>query len=78
MSSLDDDLKEELLESDDEFRRLHDRHQDCERRLEQLHHKSALSEEDELEAKSIKRQKLWLKDRMETIVRSEREARASV
>lgn len=78
MANPDDDLKQELLESDDEFRRLYEQHQECERRLDRLHLEHAVSEEDEAEAKSIKRQKLWLKDRMETILRSEREARASV
>ncbi len=78
MPSPDEDLKQELLETDEEFRRLHEQHQECERQLERLNLDSGLSQEDELEAKSIKRQKLWLKDRMETLLRSEREARASV
>lgn len=72
MPSTDDALRIELLASDEEYRQLHDEHQYFERRLEELHLKSSLSEEDELEAKSIKRQKLWLKDRMEVIVRSQR------
>lgn len=73
MPPTDDPLRTELLASDDEFRRLHDEHQYFERRLEELQSKSSLSEEDELEAKSIKRQKLWLKDRMELILRSQRQ-----
>jgi uncharacterized protein YdcH (DUF465 family) len=36
-----------------------------------------LSEEDELEEKQIKRQKLFLKDRMEAILRSYRESSVS-
>jgi hypothetical protein len=52
---------------DEELRHLHDEHQYFERRLEQLHLQGALSVEEELEAKSIKRQKLWLKDRMAAI-----------
>ena len=78
MSHTDDALKQELLQSDDEFRRLHEEHQVFEHRLEELHLKSSLSEEDELEAKSIKRQKLWLKDRMELILRSQREVQTAV
>lgn len=73
MSNVDDTLINELIASDEEFRRLHEEHQDFERRLEELHLKSSLSQEDEIEAKSIKRHKLWLKDRMELILRSQRE-----
>ena len=72
MTSVDKALRQELLETHDEFRALSERHQDCERRLEELRLKSVLSEEDELEEKQIKRQKLFLKDQMEAIVRSAR------
>ncbi len=67
MSKTEEALASDLLASNDEFRQLHDEHQYFERRLEQLQLKSSLSLEDELEAKSIKRQKLWLKDRMAAI-----------
>ena len=63
----DDSLTQALRELSGEFRRLHDEHQDCERRLEDLHQKSSLSEEDELTAKQIKRHKLFLKDRIEKL-----------
>jgi len=63
------DIKE-LVETVPEFSRLYDEHQDCERRLDDLHHKTSLSEQDELSAKQIKRHKLFLKDRMEEIARS--------
>ncbi len=64
-----EDATQELLETNAEYRRLHDEHQDCERRLEQLGELVSLSEEDELKAKQIKRHKLFLKDRMEEISR---------
>ena len=73
MSLTEDSLATELLASDEEFRQLHDEHQYFERRLETLHLKSSLSSEDELEEKSIKRQKLWLKDRMAVILQSQRQ-----
>ena len=60
---------QELAEMDPEFHRLQNEHQDCERRLNALHHLVSLSEEDELAAKQIKRHKLFLKDRMEEIAR---------
>ena len=77
MSMNDDALRQELIETDEEYRRLHQEHQESERRLELLNQKSLLSEEDELEAKSIKRHKLFLKDRMEVILRSQRETQVS-
>ena len=72
MGNLEDPLKKELFETDTEFRALYEQHQDFERRLEILSVQSLLSEEDELEEKQIKRQKLFLKDRMEAILRSHR------
>ena len=72
MAKTPDSLREELLTTDEEFRSLHDKHQECERRLTELHQKSLLSEKDELEEKQIKRQKLFLKDQMEAILRQRR------
>ena len=77
MSTTENSLTVELLASDEEFRQLHEEHQIFERKLEELHLRSSLSEEDELEAKSIKRHKLWLKDRMALIIRSQRELQAT-
>ena len=73
MSVPDHSLRHQLLESDEEFRQLYDEHQGFEQRLERLNQKSLPSQEDELEAKTIKRHKLFLKDRMQTILRSQRE-----
>lgn len=72
-----DALVRELLETEPEFRRLRDEHQQCERRLEELHHKSLLSQEDEIEEKRIKVHKLALKDRMEMMVRQHDGLRAT-
>ena len=69
MGNHDDPLKQELIESDERFRTLFEEHQNFERRLEELQGKSLLSEENEQEEKQIKRQKLLLKDRMESILR---------
>jgi uncharacterized protein YdcH (DUF465 family) len=64
----EDDLKDELIESDYEFRRLYEEHQQCEQRLEALDTHS-LSSENDLEVKRIKLHKLALKDRMYAILR---------
>jgi uncharacterized protein YdcH (DUF465 family) len=61
-----------LTEIDPEYRRLHAEHRDHEQRLEQLAVKSHLSEEEELEEKRLKKEKLLLKDRMEAIARTHR------
>jgi uncharacterized protein YdcH (DUF465 family) len=72
-----EDLKAELITTDDEFRRLYEEHQESERRLEELNQKTLLSQEDETEEKKLKLHKLVLKDRMEEILRAQREARVS-
>ena len=77
MPNTDQGLKQELLETDDEFRRLFEEHQNYKRRLAEIHQKSFLSPEDEHEAKQIKLHKLGLKDRMEIILRSHRETGAT-
>lgn len=73
-----DDLKAELIKTDDEFRRLYEEHQEYERRLDSINQKQLLSQEDEVEEKKIKLHKLVLKDHMEQILRQHREARVSV
>ena len=79
MSQHDDAvLKEELVRSDPEFRRLHEEHQESERRLLDLHRKNLLTEEDEALEKRIKLHKLVLKDRIETLLRAHRESRLAV
>ena len=56
---------------------MYDEHQEYERRLHDLQHKSLLSQDDEVEEKRIKVHKLSLKDRMEAILRTHRENRVS-
>ena len=64
-----DPVKQEMLESDSDFRSLYEEHLECKERLESLRHKSLLSEDDEMEMKRIKLHKLSLKDRMEALAR---------
>ena len=70
-------LKEELIRTDPEFRRLYEEHRDSERRLQEIYQKSLPSQDDEIQEKQIKLHKLALKDRMEQILR-ERSASAQV
>lgn len=66
-----DPVKQELLESNGDFRSLYDEHKECKERLQSLRHKSLLSEDDEMEMKRIKLHKLSLKDRMEALAREQ-------
>jgi len=75
--SMYDDLKAELIQIDDDFRRLYEEHQEFERRLKEINQKTLLSQEDEMEEKKIKLHKLMLKDRMEQMLRLHRESRVS-
>ena len=65
-----DEVKEELIETDTEFRRLFQEHQDHERRVDELARAHASSTDEEIELKALKIQKLRLKDRMEEMIRS--------
>ena len=64
-----DEVKEELIQTDTEFRRLFQEHQDHERRLDQMARAHATSDQDESQLKALKIQKLHLKDRMEEMIR---------
>lgn len=60
-------LREELLASHDEFRRLAQEHSQFCQRLEILLQKRYLSEEEKLEEVRLKKLKLRIKDQMESI-----------
>jgi uncharacterized protein YdcH (DUF465 family) len=63
---------ESLTDIDPEYRRLHAEHRHHEHRLETLAGKPRLSDEEELEEKRLKKEKLLIKDRMEAIARTHR------
>ena len=64
---------EALADQDPEYRRLHDEHRNHEERLQVLAAKSRLSEDEEIEEKRLKKEKLLIKDKMEEIARTRRE-----
>lgn len=70
---MESDHTEAIPETDPEYRRLHDEHRDHEYRLQVLAAKSRLSEDEEIEEKRLKKEKLLIKDRMEAIARNYRE-----
>jgi len=69
---MENESSESLTEIDPEYRRLHAEHRNHESRLEALAGKLRLSEEEQLEEKRLKKEKLLLKDRMEAIARNHR------
>ncbi len=60
-------IKDHLLASHDEFRRLVQEHSQYSQRLDSLIQKRFLSEEEKLEEVRLKKLKLRLKDQMELI-----------
>jgi uncharacterized protein YdcH (DUF465 family) len=62
-------VRERLAEDDPNFRRLLRKHQELERRLEELRSRKFLTEEEKIEVVNIKKHKLALKDEMEEMIR---------
>ena len=62
------DLRQALLASDPEFRRLAEEHSRCESQLEELTHQASLNSEVLLEEITLKKTKLRLNDQMELMV----------
>lgn len=73
MSTQAPDLKEVLLQTDEEFHQLAVQHHELEDRLHELTAKHYLSEPEQFEEVNLKKQKLRLKDRMEDIIRRRRD-----
>lgn len=69
-----DELRHQLVESDEEFRRLVEQHQDLEQRLNMLSGKPHLNEQEQFEQMTLKKRKLQLKDKMEEVLRRHRQA----
>ena len=67
-----DELKRQLLQTDEEYRQLATQHHDLDEKLHHLAARNYLSEPEQLEEVTLKKRKLQLKDQMETIVRQRR------
>jgi uncharacterized protein len=64
-----EELKRQLLQTDEEFRQLATQHHDLDEKLHSLATRNYLSEPEQLEEVRMKKRKLHLKDQMETIIR---------
>ncbi len=67
MSEREDELHFRLQRENEEYKRLCEKHSSFEKRLKELQEKHFLKEEEKIEEKNIKKQKLLLKDRMSDI-----------
>ena len=65
-------MKQQLLESNDEFRQLATQHHDLDERIHSLATRQYLSEPEQLEEVTLKKRKLQLKDQMESMLRHHR------
>ena len=72
-----DELKRQLLQTDEEFRQLATKHQDLDEKLHNLATRTYLSEPEQLEEVTLKKRKLQLKDQMESIIRRRRTAESA-
>jgi uncharacterized protein YdcH (DUF465 family) len=74
MNGQSQNLRELLLQTDEEFNQLAARHHQLEDRLHELTSKNYLSQPEQIEEVNLKKQKLQLKDRMENILRRHRQS----
>ena len=72
MNEQSQDIKEQLLQTDEEYHQLAVKHHELESRLDELTRKHYLSEPEQVEQVTLKKRKLQLKDRMEDILRRHR------
>jgi len=64
-----EELKQALLQTDEEFRQLATQHHDLDEKIHDLTNRHYLSEPEQVEEVTLKKRKLHLKDQMESILR---------
>ncbi len=69
MSSPTEAIREQLMATNQEYKRLRDQHSQYAAQLDQLESKTFLSETEKLEETRLKKLKLRAKDQMELLVR---------
>jgi uncharacterized protein len=67
-----EELKRQLLQSNEEFRELATQHHNLDEKLHNLASRNYLSQPEQLEEVTLKKRKLHLKDQMENILRRHR------
>lgn len=74
MAITSQDIRQSLLATDPEFRRLAEEHSRCESQLDQILKSSYLNSEELMRETALKKLKLRLKDRMELILAQHQQA----
>ena len=64
----EEEIKERLISSNPEFRRLVEEHRQYEGKLVELHSRQHLTEQDCIEEVQLKKKKLHLKDQMNSMI----------
>ena len=64
----EDEIKEQLMSSNTDFRRLAREHHQSEVKLQELHKRQHMTEHDHLEEIELKKKKLHLKDQMNSMI----------
>jgi uncharacterized protein YdcH (DUF465 family) len=67
-----EELKRQLLQSDEEYRQLATRHHDLDEKIHNLTDRPYLTQPEQLEEVRLKKVKLQVKDQMENILRRHR------
>jgi len=68
MMMKEEEIKERLISSNPEFRRLVEEHKQYQGQLEELHNRHHMTEQDHLEEVQLKKKKLRLKDQMNSMI----------
>ena len=68
MTMKEEEIKEHLMSANPEFRRLVEEHKQYEGKLEELHNRQHITEQDHLEEITLKKKKLHLKDQMNSMI----------
>ena len=69
----EEEIKEQLMASSADFRRLAEEHHQYEGKLQEINSRQHMSEQDHLEVITLKKKKLHLKDQMNSMISKLRE-----
>ena len=64
----EEEIKEHLMSSSPEYRRLAEEHREYEGKLQELHNRHHMTEQDHVEEVTFKKRKLQLKDQMNSMI----------
>lgn len=77
MSTPTEAIREHLMASNDEYKRLHDEHARYAAQLDHLASKNYLNEQDQIEEVRLKKLKLRAKDQMEMLIHRAHQAKTA-